>query len=323
MLFLGVDGGASKTAALLVDSDGQVLGWGLAGGSNYHTYGMDAAYSSVKTAVDTALQGRRPDAASFCMAAADMPHDFTQLRTKFAELELDCAFSVRNDSIGIFRAGSRFFYGVGVVCGTGFNAGGISKNGEEFRFPSLGQVTGDFAGAGDLAYQAVGAAFRAWDGRGEPTLLADAMLRALDAPDFETVAERWVQRTLTPQKIKTLAPIVFEVSEAGDTVARQLIHAQGVELGTAANAILRRLDLIGEDCDVVLGGSMSYGKGDLLMSTVIETVRSASPAAVVKRLDVPPVAGAVLLAADSVGAAIDVGALRTTLPEQMRVPVTL
>jgi hypothetical protein len=52
---------------------------------------------------------------------------------------------------------------------------------------------------------------------------------------------------------------------------------------------------------VVLGGSVVYGKGELLMNTVNETVHPVNPAAVVKRLDVPPVAGAVLLAADLVG----------------------
>lgn len=320
MLLLGVDGGGTKTAALLVDSSGQVLGWGIAGGSNYHIFGPDGAFASVKQAVDLALQGRLPDAACFCMAAADMPHDFSQLRSKLGELDLHRPFTIHNDVIGVFRAGSRFPYGVGVVCGTGFNAGGISRNGEEFRFPSLGAITGDTAGAGDLTVQALGAAFRAWDGRGEPTLLADAILQALGAPDFETIAERWVQRELNHQRIKSLAPIVFEVSEAGDPIARRLIRDQGVELGTAANAILHRLNMADEDCDIVLGGSLFYGKGDLLMNTVYEMVHGVAPRAVVKRLELPPVVGAVLFAADSIGATIDQQRLRTTPPKELQVP---
>ncbi len=320
MLLLGVDGGGTKTAALLVDSSGHVLGWGIAGGSNYHIFGLDGAFASVKQAVDLALQERLPDAACFCMAAADMPHDFTQLRSKLGELDLHHPFTIHNDVIGVFRAGSRFPYGVGVVCGTGFNAGGISREGEEFRFPSLGAITGDTAGAGDLTVQALGAAFRAWDGRGEPTLLADAILQALGVPDFETIAERWVRRELNHQRLKSLAPLVFEVSEAGDPVARRLLHDQGVELGTAANAILRRLNLADEDCDVVLGGSLFYGKGDLLMNIVHKMVHGVAPRAVVKRLDLPPVVGAVLFAADSIGATIDQQTLRATLPKALQVP---
>ncbi len=320
MLFLGVDGGGTKTAALLVNDGGEVLGWGIGGGSNYHRAGIDGAYASVKQAVEAALDGRAPDAACFCMAAADMPHDFAQLNARLSELHLGCPFTIRNDVIGVFRAGSRFPYGVGVVCGTGFNAGGISRAGEEFRLPSLGDITGDCACASYLATQALGAAFRSWDGRGEATLLADAILQALDAPDFETLAERWVQGKLTQKQVNALSPLVFEVSEAGDPVAREIIRGQGVELGTGARAILRRLDLTDVDCDVVLGGSVFYGKGDLLMNALKEVVHAAAPQAVVKRLDVPPVAGAVLLGADSLGVTIDRETLRITLPRELQVP---
>jgi N-acetylglucosamine kinase-like BadF-type ATPase len=326
MLILGVDGGGTKTAALLADGSGQVVGWGSGGGSNYHIVGLDNMFSSVKQAVDTALKGNSPDAACYCMAAADMPHDFAQIRSRLIQIDLSCPFKIRNDVVSIFRAGSRFPYGVGVVCGTGFNAGGISKSGEEIRLPALGAITGDFADGEHLTFRAIGAAFRAWDGRGEPTLLREALLAALDAPDYETLAESYVRGELTAQRIKALSPLVFEVSEAGDAVARSLVRELGVELGTSANAILRRLDLTDEDCDVVLGGSVCYGKGELLMNAVNEVVHQLAPAAVVKRLDVPPVAGAVLLAADSMGVAVDehfITTLRATLPDEMQVPLVM
>jgi N-acetylglucosamine kinase-like BadF-type ATPase len=317
MLFLGVDGGGTKTAAVLVDSAGQILGWGTAGGSNYHLVGIEAAYACVKQAVDSTLQGGTPDVACFGMAGADMPHDFDQLNARLRQLGLECPFTVRNDVISILRAGSRFPYGASVVCGTGFNAGGIGKSGEEFRFPALGDIAGDRAGARRLAVRAVGEAFRAWDGRGEPTLLADAILEALHVPDLETVARYWVEHKITYDVIKNLAPLVFEVSAAGDPIAQQLVHEHGVELGISANAVLRRLDLVEEDCDVVLGGSVFYGKGDLLLNTVNEVIHHAAPGVTVKRLEVPPVVGAVMLAADAVGAELD-RRFVAALPEEIR-----
>ena len=304
MLFLGVDGGGSKTAALLADEHGQIMGTGMGGAANYHIVGLEQTVASVQQAVEAALQGRIPDAVCYCMAAADMPYDFEQLRGALSALGLTCPAVVHNDVISIFRAGSRFPYGVGVVCGTGFNAGGISKAGREFRLPALGAVTGDRAGGADLGIGAMGAAFRAWDGRGQATMLSDAILQTFNVPDFETLAERYVQHEIEYEQIVELAPLVFEIAEQGDTVAQKVIRAQGIELGTAANAVLRRLELTSDDCDVVLGGSVIYGKGDLLMNSVNETVHSLNAAAVVKRLDVPPVAGAVLLAADLVGARV-------------------
>jgi len=159
MLFLGVDGGGSKTAALLATTAGQVRGWGIGPGSNYHLVGLERAGSNIKSATDAALSGRTANAACFCLAAADMPHDFVQLRSKMSELGLGCPFTVRNDVIGVFRAGSRFPFGVGIVCGSGFNAGGVGKDGREYRLPALGPITGDIAGARRLAMQAVGQRF--------------------------------------------------------------------------------------------------------------------------------------------------------------------
>lgn len=331
MLILGVDGGGTKTAALAVDERGTVTGWGLGGGSNYHTLGIETMQASVTHAVTAALKGAArdanpdavPDAVCYCMAAADMPHDFAQLDSRLNGLIPGSPYSIRNDVIGIFRAGSRFPYGVGVVSGTGFNAGGIDRTGQEYRFPALGAVTGDYAGGEHLTMRAIGAAFRAADGRGEPTALYDAILQTFDAPDYDTLAERYVQHKLTARQIKALAPMVFEVSEQGDAVARRIVCEEGTELGVSARAILRRLDLTDVDCDVVLGGSLCLGKGSVLIDAVSTVVHEAAPKAVIRRLDVPPVVGAVLLAADSLGMATDeafLANLRGSLPKELRVP---
>jgi N-acetylglucosamine kinase-like BadF-type ATPase len=319
MLFLGVDGGGTKTAALLVDGEGQVLGAATADGSNYHSVGMEAAFPNVRLAVDGALQGRVPDAVCFAMAGADLPHDFRALHAQLETLNLGARYLLKNDVIGALRAGSRFPYGVAVVCGTGFNAGGIGRDGREFRLPAMGPLTGDLPGARRLATRAIGAAFRTWDGRGEPTLLADIVLTHLGAPSFEALAEQLGDGTLNDAHIKSVAPLVFEAAEAGDRLAQQFIYEQGYELGLAGAAVLRKLDLTAHDVDLVLGGSVFYGKGDLLMQTVSGVILEAAPHVTIKRLDAPPVVGAVRLAADSVGVQLP-DDLVMGLPPTMQLP---
>lgn len=319
MLFLGLDGGGTKTTALLANEAGEILGIGHSGGSNYHSIGLDAAFANVKLAVEQALQGKNPDSACFCMAGGDLPHDFENLYSKMSGLGLSCPLTIRNDVLGAMRAGSRFPYGVAVVCGTSFNAAGIGKDGVEFRLPALGPISGDIAGARRLATRALGAAFRSWDGRGEPTLLAELILEALNATDFPTVAIRWGQNQISDEQLKSLAPMVFEASVCGDRVAQQFVYEQGVELGTAANAMLAKVHLNEVDCDVVLGGSIFYGKGDLLMSTVTDVISGYAPAVRILRLEVLPVVGAVMLAADHVEKSFE-GDFVTSLPDNLRVP---
>jgi N-acetylglucosamine kinase-like BadF-type ATPase len=262
--------------------------------------------------------------AAYCLAGADMPPDFARLEPALRNLDLAQELALFNDVLAVFRTGSRRSFGMAVVCGTGFNAGGIDRNGREVRFPALGAVTGDRAGGEYLGEAALGAAFRAWDGRGAPTALQEGVLRAFDVPDMETLACHLTPGQVTHEQIIGLAPLVFSVAASGDEVARELICAQGSEIGVSILAILRRLDLLNTPCEVVLGGSLFYGEGTLLIDRVTELVHQAAPLVEIKRPDMRPVVGAALLAIDRAGVIVDddfMRTLRATLPEALRVSV--
>jgi N-acetylglucosamine kinase-like BadF-type ATPase len=54
MIYLGVDGGGTKTHALIVNEDGQPLSEGFSGSSNYHDHGVEATRAAIARAVDGA-----------------------------------------------------------------------------------------------------------------------------------------------------------------------------------------------------------------------------------------------------------------------------
>ena len=54
-LLLGLDGGGSKTLALLAGADGSVLGRGIAGASNYQNIGEIAAWAALDAAIAAAF----------------------------------------------------------------------------------------------------------------------------------------------------------------------------------------------------------------------------------------------------------------------------
>ncbi len=319
-IFLGVDGGNSKTEALAISADARVIGFGRAGGSNHQGKGMAGALTSIRQAAGQALSGRVAEWGAFCLAGADTPPDFAALQAALPALPVCRHVAVYNDLRAVLRAGSTRPYGVGVVCGSGFNAGGVGRDGQTFRLPALGAMTGDRAGGCTMGRAAMGAAFRAWDGRGHPTRLQEDVLRYFDVRDMETLAEHIAQGRIAWEAVCGLAPLVFRAAKAGDTVAQDLVRAQGQEIGTAILAIARRLDLLAVPCDAVLGGSVFYGEGPLLMETIRQTVWPVAPQMALKRLDVRPVVGAVLLAADRAGVQSD-GAwlhkLYAALPEQL------
>lgn len=55
-LVMGIDGGGSKTLALLADENGQVIGRGLAGPSNFQVEGIQAARQTLQDALREAFR---------------------------------------------------------------------------------------------------------------------------------------------------------------------------------------------------------------------------------------------------------------------------
>src|SRR5262245_35757184 len=102
-LLLGIDGGGSKTRALITDRSGAPLGEGIATSSNYHRVGFDGATSAIKTAIADAFEHAqlvpvRFAAATFGLAGVARPADH-ELYVRWLDSEqLTARYSIVNDA---------------------------------------------------------------------------------------------------------------------------------------------------------------------------------------------------------------------------------
>ncbi|MGI8826193.1 MAG: N-acetylglucosamine kinase [Chloroflexota bacterium] len=294
---LAVDGGNSKTLAVVGDERGEALGAGRSGGSNHQAVGLGEAMTQVLRAVEEALTWARLEPASisaafFAMAGADLPEDFELLTPALHDLDLVARLELDNDSIAALWSGTESPNAVAVVWGAGTNAVGRNAAGAEVRLPALGPISGDWGGGGDLSEEAIWLVARAHDGRGEATMLTHMVLRALNAPDVEELIRRLYCGEIGEPHSLPLAPLVFRAAAAGDAVACDLVGRCGREVATTATAVLRRLDLLDATADVVLAGSVFKAEGPLFLDAVRESLREAAPRARLVLPDVEPVIGA-------------------------------
>lgn len=306
---VGVDGGATKTHALVVDETGQRAGFGQSGGSNYHSIGLQAARDEIQRAVLDALAQARlaPDAlamACYCLAGADLAEDFDLLREALSERGLSRQLMIKNDTMAALRAGLTRNWGVAVICGTGFNAAGIGADGREARLYGLGAISGDWGCGGRLSEEIIRAVMRAWDGRGKLTALTGLVLSRLCVASEEELLVKLHHREIPRSELLDLVPLLFTAALAGDRVAGSLVIQMGTEVGVSANALIRRLGLETTDVEVVLGGSVFKGEGPLLVDTITEVVHRQAPRARIKPLAHEPVTGAALLALEGLGITI-------------------
>ena len=303
---LGVDGGASKTHALVADESGRILGYGKAGPANHQTRGLAPAMAEVERAARAAIEcgelsGTPVEVGCFCLGGADLPEDYAMLQKAVEALQLVQKTIIKNDTMAALRAGLTRSWGVVVICGTGFNAAGRAPDGREIILPGLGPISGDWGGGGTLSQEMIRMVMRAWDGRGKPTLLTEMVLEALGVPSVEILLSKLYHDEIGQRRLLGLVPLLFEAAETGDEASRNLIVQMGTEVGVTANALIRRLSMGNRDVEVILGGGVFKGKGSLLFDTVKRVVSKEAPKARVVRLHREPVMGAVLLALESTG----------------------
>src|SRR5881398_1673447 len=176
--FLGVDGGASKTAALVIDESGKSLGSGVAGPSNHLRVGIENAARNIERAVNKALVAA--DVASreihwaYCgIAGADHPAHRQEVVDSLSIFFPRGNFTVDNDARIALTGAIGFGAGVVVIAGTGSVAFGRNDAGDEARAGGWGPIIGDEGSAYGIARTAMAAILRAFDGRGPETKLVD------------------------------------------------------------------------------------------------------------------------------------------------------
>ena len=307
---LAVDAGNSKTDVAVVAPDGAVLGTARGGAFRPDRVGAVMAVAGLAAVVDKAraaagLDGDRHPFAhhvSACLANADLPIEHEALESAITARGWGDSLAVFNDTFAVLRAGVDEARGVAVVCGAGINCAGLLPDGSTARFAAVGHISGDWGGGGNLWQEAMWWAARAVDGRGPATALSEALPRHAGLTSMAELIEAVHLGVLSEAQCMQLTPVLFEVAAMGDPVASDLVRRQAEEVVALAVAAMRRLDVLGEEIPVVLGGGVLTAGHPQLMDEIMRRLADATPRARPVVLRTPPVVGAALLGLDRISA---------------------
>ena len=306
---LGVDGGGSKTHALVADERGEVLGFASSGRSNWEDTGLEAAGAALAEAIGGALAAAQVPpgalaASAFGLAGLDWDPDRPMLGALLDPLGLAGPRRLENDSFIALRAGASRPFGVVVIAGTGHVAAGRDPAGRTVRTLGLGPMYGDFGSATDVAEEAVRAVADAYTGRGPATSLSRLLPPLAGCASAEQLLQR-LSRGLV--LLPEAAPLVLQEAEAGDPACRQIVLHAGASLGESAAVVARRLGLGGQRFELVLAGGLFRSRNRLLEGALVDTMARQAPQAVPVHLTCRPVVGAALDALDLAGLPTDPG----------------
>lgn len=300
-LALAIDGGNSKTDAVLLREDGTVLGTARASGSSPHRLGVKAALDLVGGLIAELAPTKQPAEALLLLAGVDFPYEEEAALSAAVERGWADRISVRNDTFAVLRAGTDAGWGIAVTCGAGINCVGRARDGREARFPALGPISGDWGGGSDLGTEALFAAARSEDGRGPRTLLETRVPLHFNLGAPSDIAQAIHRGQLAERRLLELAPLVFELA-ADDAVAASIVDRQVSEIVALVRVSAERLRLQEEVFDVVLGGGLLQHAAPSLVAAIAQGVHLTAPGAVVRPTAAPAILGSALLVLDELGA---------------------
>ncbi len=291
---VGIDGGASKTIAVIGDGKGEIAGVGKAGSTNYHNIGLRATVASIRKAIRYAAREARsarvrPKIAVCALAAMDSRADYlTMARVLKAAKIADKTF-VTHDSVAALRIFFGDQAGIIVDSGAGSMAAGVNTKGEYARIGGWGYLFGDEGSGFDIGRRAVVAAFRASDGRSPHTQLEQVLRRKFRVKTLPEILPRMYAEKTDVDEIADLAITVSNLAPR-DSVSRMILSEAGLELALHVYAAARRLGISRKRFGVAtIGGNF---KSKTLSTSFARSVRVRCPRARITKVSGEPAIGA-------------------------------
>ncbi|NKI22324.1 N-acetylglucosamine kinase [Paenibacillus dendritiformis] len=283
---LAVDGGGTKSLVVFTDRQGQLLGRGQGGPSNYHGSGTKGAIRELAAAIREAIadlersggclvipeakKEREADVevecAVFALAGLDTESDrraVTRLvEEALALLPLQARhLIVENDGYAALLGATGGQPGILVISGTGSIIYGIDGHGRTARAGGWGHRVGDEGSGYWIGKQAALAILRAYDGRGADTRLKEWVLPYLGMEREEELFDWMYGSAYSIETVSRLSRAVGQAASAGDKEAQRILSAAADELFYAAAAVIRHLSFHRDPFVAIMQGGVLQHEG--------------------------------------------------------------
>lgn len=296
----GIDGGATKTVAVIGTPQGILLRSAQSSSSNYHNVGIRKAAWSIRDAVQKACKPegvpiKSIDIAVMGLAAMDSPTDFVAGRRVAGIAGVGKRQIVRHDSVIALYAATLGRPGIVVNAGTGSFAAGIDRRGRVIRAGGWGNVVDDEGSAYDIGKLAIRAALRSIDGREKETILTRLLKREFRLRELEDIVYEIYSRPMTVDELSAVSGLVAKAAVSGDRVARGIFEYEGRVLANLVAAIARRLGMTESKPDIYCIGGV-FKAGNILLGPFRKELRRSIPRFIIRQPGFEPVVGAFILA---------------------------
>ena len=302
-LILGVDGGGTKTHAVISDETGRTLGEGFGGPTNIDDHDLETASLNLGYAIQQARANAKLEPGAFPaafsaaflgIAGVVSEADRGLVRELARRLEL-CSpehLGVDHDARVALVGGLSNRPGLVLIAGTGSACFGLGAGGERHLAGGWGHVLADEGSGYWLGLEALRAAVRGFDGRGQRSSLERRALDFLGIRTPEEIMHRVYVVGLSRSELAAFAPTMLEVAASGDPVAGEIVELGAKALAETVEVTAARTKLVAPEI-VMVGGIL---KSEVMLEPLRAHLLARLPEMRLVVAEQSPAHGACLLA---------------------------
>lgn len=264
-LYLGIDGGGTKTKVVVINELEEIIYEQTSGPSSIDTVDNETTFNSFVEALkdfDKKMPNTTFKGVFAGLGGIVFEDDYTHVENiinQLDQVDIDTFIRARNDMENALYSGGNFDQGLSLICGTGMVAFG--KNGElTHKCGGWGFKEGELGSGYNLGREAIRHTIRAYDNRYPMNDFAKDVAKAIEmrkATDIIHIMEDdyFGERTKTAQ----LAPIVTKHANLGNEYAREIVDKATYELALAVRGVYNTLKL--SKTTLVIIGSLGNADG--------------------------------------------------------------
>ncbi len=300
--FLGIDGGATQTKAVLIDHWERTIATAPSPPTNINAVGFKRAFNHLKSAVEQVLEGLTYDKlfGCFALSGVNFAKDVERWQAAIDSDEyLRSVFTtpplIVNDAEAALRAGTDAKEAIVIVSGTGSVCYGHNAQGQQAKAGGLDYWLSDEGSGFWIGNQALKAIVAAADGRLKPTILTDLVFNYLRITSLEQLYITVYDKPWNKTDVARLALLVEQAGQQGDAHALLIIKQAATDLAQMAKVVMEKLGLGDKSIPIVKAGSILAFNGLVAAETERKILQFAPQIQFVNQ-DIEPAKAAALIA---------------------------
>lgn len=321
---LGVDGGATKSHLAIFDSSGKCVGATAYGPLNHEV--MEGSLDELEERLGELLPRVLSDVgataddiafAVFGLAGVDTDAQQSHISGMISNIGFKNQITCNDAFLGV-PAGCPDCVGICAINGTGFKLAAIDNSGVAVQTCGIGSFTDDMGGGHWYGLQAIASVYNELYRLGRPTIMREILFDLFGISRREDYLEIITEKynSGNPDMI-ALNSVIFNAAAQGDAVAMSVLEASAEQYAGGIARLILDLDFPPDKAvHVTLAGSVFVKqKVRILQELIAAKVNDALNGHPVEytSLDAPPVAGAIMWAAQKAGFHIEIESVKAGL----------